>query len=769
MALRCHLVIVALTLLCLIPVRGLSGPEPTRQGKSSPIPQKQGLLIVTIRPMTPTDATAAEKIEQSSFTNPLSSSSFRDPDSSYTRVVAVYEGSIVGYLLLRIAPYQGGAEGLIESLAAHPDYRHLGVGTQLLDYAKSEFVRLTLVRLRAAVPTRERIVQDFFRVNGFRLGVAISAGRGNTGSGAEWVFDRLSGRGARLSDDELRQLGHYDRLGLIPDRATPDQIRKAFESSATTYHDSEAAVKLLAESRDVLLDTDRKEAYDFERLVQAHRRLPVRLTPDLDSRSFYAVLGATRFASWDTIVSCYIDLRLKYKDDPGATQKIQVAFEGLQDPILRDAHDRKLHAIALSPEGELALRPGFFADLALRPFLLSDNYYEVLGVSPRASRLRIQVAYVQLMRTFSAPADRRRIQLAYDTLMFDESRAAHDSGIRQKAKETAEAGWSQTGHSVSQADPRSHRYYQRLGRPENEWNDESWENAYVSAMRDFADEPELLDRVQEAYFGIREPHFRVLYDRDIKGQSEIMYPRLRELGKVEPARMDYYDRLGASEFEPPSEILSRVGLYLSGRPGSVADRTRVEEALMVLTNPVRRAQCDAVRQQKYGAQMILRAIGTTYPRETLIQFLGHTRYWVSSMAYKPEVALQYVNVVSEKLAESESRLTTLWDFTTIVPVVEILRNLSMNATPTDLKFRERVAAIRNRLIVLAFKNAVHSEEDYLELKSAFGALKDTDPAKMMLNEFGAPYRKFTLGEKIVLQVRDKISKCGRVLYWLSGL
>jgi curved DNA-binding protein CbpA len=78
---------------------------------------------------------------------------------------------------------------------------------------------------------------------------------------------------------------------------------------------------------------------------------------------------------------------------------------------------------------------------ALNLALFAKTHYDVLGVSPRATRTEIRTSFLRLIISFHPDKDQSdgaraaEINEAYNVLVDDEKRAAYDQALRQTRRD----------------------------------------------------------------------------------------------------------------------------------------------------------------------------------------------------------------------------------------------------------------------------------------------------------------------------------------------
>lgn len=139
------------------------------------LPHSVGTVVTTIVPGTKfavreaerSDLLAVFRIEQASFPQPWPFRAFERFLGTPGFLVAVRDGTIVGYVVADSVPNHGQAIGHIKDFAVHPEHRGQGVGTTLLQQSLADMAMRGVHTIKLEVRENNDAAIGLYRQLGF--------------------------------------------------------------------------------------------------------------------------------------------------------------------------------------------------------------------------------------------------------------------------------------------------------------------------------------------------------------------------------------------------------------------------------------------------------------------------------------------------------------------------------------------------------------------------------------------------------------------------
>ena len=166
-------------------------------------------IKIELRWMIKRDLREVVAIDEISFMLPWSEQYFRErlKFDKALGMVAVAGGKVVGYMVFEC--WQEHL-GLIK-IAVHPDYRHQGIGTELIKRLKWKLAIHSRKKIITVASSVDLVAINFFTALGFRVGpIDINAHQGNAEDyvGLDFTVDHGVGPMLeRISDEEMQDRG----------------------------------------------------------------------------------------------------------------------------------------------------------------------------------------------------------------------------------------------------------------------------------------------------------------------------------------------------------------------------------------------------------------------------------------------------------------------------------------------------------------------------------------------------------------------------------
>jgi len=166
-------------------------------------------IKIELRWMIKRDLREVVAIDEISFMLPWSEQYFRErlKFDKALGMVAVAGGKVVGYMVFECWPEH---LGLIK-ISVHPDYRHQGIGTELIKRLKWKLAIHSRKKIITVASSVDLVAINFFTALGFRVGpIDINAHQGNAEDyvGLDFTVDHGVGPMLeRISDEEMQDRG----------------------------------------------------------------------------------------------------------------------------------------------------------------------------------------------------------------------------------------------------------------------------------------------------------------------------------------------------------------------------------------------------------------------------------------------------------------------------------------------------------------------------------------------------------------------------------
>lgn len=129
---------------------------------------------VTVRPVERADLLAVFRIETASFAQPWPFSAFEEFLDAAGFLVAVRDGTVLGYVVADSVTHHGRTLGHVKDLAVHPDARGNGIGRHLLRRGLSALVAAGVTRAKLEVRETNHPALNLYRDEGFQVARRVS-------------------------------------------------------------------------------------------------------------------------------------------------------------------------------------------------------------------------------------------------------------------------------------------------------------------------------------------------------------------------------------------------------------------------------------------------------------------------------------------------------------------------------------------------------------------------------------------------------------------